>query len=262
VMPHRTVYLPEFGRLKENMRKSWIRISLVAVSAFAMAGVASAQSVSFWYNELGAAAPDQPGVINVVSGSSITLSVYLKTTGAGPLNGINCMFGFSTTTIGGLDHAGANRDDAGSPLANETAFAWTQSDLTTGQLFADTAGGGGPADGVSRPWGYWASTGMFDPNNTSATFANTGDGVNFHFADITLSILAPAGSDIPINIWSFPATENFASAVTYPSGVTSLSVLPSAPYTGTVHVVAVPEPASIAILGIGAAALIRRRRKK
>jgi len=230
------------------MRKSWIHLSLGIAGAFVLFGQASAQeTVNFWYNSLGDPVTNMPSVIDVVSGSSTTLSIYEKTAGAGALSGINVLFGYSTTTTTG---SSAVRND---DLADVTSFTWAQADLTSGQLLAGTGGGGGPADGTTRPWGYFASSG-----DLSGTFAGTGDGVNFHVADVTLSILASPGTDIPINIWSFTGVDQYASAVLDSN---FSDVYPASPYTGTLHVVAAPEPASMAALGIGVLALLRRRRR-
>src|SRR5579862_6455150 len=221
------------------MRKSWVRFTLGFAGAFVVMGQASAQeSVSFWYNSLGDSATNMPSVINVTSGTSYTLSIYEKTAGGvGALSGINVLFGYSTATTTGSSATRSN------DLADETAFTWAQSDLSSGSLLQGTGGGGGPTDGTSRPWGYFVSTA-----DLSGTFANTGDGANFHIGDITMNILAAPGTNIPISIWSFTGTDQYASAV-LDSGFAD--VFPSTPYTGTLHVVAAPEPASIAILGLG-----------
>ena len=237
------------GFEKEFMRKSWFRLTLVSASAFVVFGQAAAQtSVQFWFNSFGDTATNQPSVINVTSGSTAKLSVYLKTAGGiGPLAGINVLFGYSTATSTGSSATPANTN------ATFNSFSWAQSDLTTGQAFAGQGGGGGPASGTSRPYGLFAST-----INLSNTFSGTGDGVNFKVMDVTLNINAPAGTDIPVTIWSFGSTDNYASAVVNGN---SAEFFPSQPYSATLHVAGVPEPTTIAALGLGAIAMIRRRRR-
>jgi hypothetical protein len=231
------------------MRKSCIRFTLAAATVFAVFAQASAQSsVSFWFNSLGDPATNQPPTINVVSGSTATLSVYVKTASVGALSGINMLFGYSTSTTAG---AAATPADT---KASFNSWTWAQNDLLNGQAQANTGGGGGPASGTSRPWGYFVST-----LNLSGTFAGTGDGVNFKIGDIKLNINAAAGNTIPINIWSFGSTDFYASAVVNGQ---STEFFPGQPYTATLNVVAVPEPATLAVLGLGALAFVRRRRNK
>jgi hypothetical protein len=230
------------------MRKSWVRLTLVSASAFVVFGQAAAQtSVQYWFNSFGDTATNQPAVINVTSGSTAKLTVYLKTAGGiGPLSGINVLFGYSTATSTGSSATPANTN------ATFNSFSWGQSDLTSSQAFAGQGGGGGPAGGTSRPYGLFAST------FTLGTFSGTGDGVNFKVMDVTLNINAAPGTDIPISIWSFGSTDNYASAVVNSN---SAEFFPSQPYTATLHVAGVPEPTTMAALGLGAIAMIRRRRR-
>jgi hypothetical protein len=231
------------------MRKTCIRFTLVAGTALAMFAQASAQSsVNFWFNSFGDTNTNQPPIINVVSGSTATLSVYVKTANVGALSGINMLFGYSTSTTSGGSATPADTK------ASFNTWTWAQTDLLNGQAQAQTGGGGGPSSGTSRPWGYFVST-----LNLSSTFGGTGDGVNFKIGDIKLNINATPGNTIPINIWSFGTTDFFASAVVNGQ---SNEFFPAQPYTATLNVVAAPEPASLAVLGLGALAFIRRRRSK
>jgi hypothetical protein len=229
------------------MRKNCFRFTLVVASALGVMGAASAQTqtVNFWFNSLGDTATNQPPVIDVISGTQRTFSVYVKTTNIGALAGINMMFGYSTATSTGT---GATPLDT---KASFVSWTWAQADLTSGQAQAQLGGGGGPAAGVTRPYGFFGST-----INLGNTFAGTGDNVNFKIGDITLNINAAPGNVIPISIWSFGTTDNFASAVV---NANSAEFFPSAPYTATLNVV--PEPGTLAALGLGAIVLLRRRRK-
>jgi len=229
------------------MRKSWIRVSLVSASAFALIGQASAQSsVQFWFNSFGDAVTSQPSTINVTSGSTAKFSVYVKTTGVGSLSGITMLFGYSTSTSAGT---GATPADT---KATFNAWTWAQSDLASAEAFNARAGGGGPSSGTVRPYGESVSA------LSLGTFSGTGDGVNFKIGDITLNINAAAGNTIPISIWSFGTSDSNASAVVNSQ---SNEFFPAQPYTATLNVVGVPEPATLAALGLGAMAMIRRRRR-
>lgn len=247
------------------MRKSWIRFSFAAIGTLAVIGSASAQSVNYWYNSFGDTATNQPSVINVTAGQNITLSGYVKTLGGvGPLSFINVLFGYSTTAAGAgsVTGATATRSDAGSPLVTFTSLAWSQGDMSS-FITPVEGGGGGPANGTVRPYGIFATAS--GPGSGASPISNTGDGVNFHFVDVTLHISATdaPGTNIPINIWSFSTsstsgTDNFASAVLNNNFT---EYFPTQAYSGTLHVVAVPEPTSMAALAFGAIALIRRRRR-
>jgi hypothetical protein len=228
------------------MRKSLIRFAVASAAIFAVFGQASAQSsVQFWYNKLGDATNAQPSVINVTSGSNVTLSVYARTTGVGPLSAIGVLFGYSTSTTMGPAAVAADSK------ASLVSFTWDNANYSGGQLFGATAGGGGVASGNSRPWGLSAQTG------TLSTFAGTGDGIDMHVLDITLHINASGPDTIPINLWSVSGVDSFTSVVYNANGS---PVFPSQPYTGTLNIQAVPEPATLAILGMGGLALLRRRR--
>lgn len=228
---------------------------LACAGAALLVGQASAQAnVHYWLNNFGDAATSQPSVINVVSGGTAHLSVYLQTSGVGALSGINAMFGYSSTTSAGSSATAADTN------ATFNSFNWAQADLVANQVFTGAGGGGVLGGGSSsRPYGYFVSS-----LNVGGTFAGTGDGVNYHLFDITLNINAAAGTDIGVGVWSSASsssvgTDFYASAVLNGNNV---EYFPTSPYSATLHVVPVPEPASIAALAIGAAAFLRRRRSK
>lgn len=228
---------------------------LACAGAALLVGQASAQAnVHFWLNNFGDAATSQPSVINVVSGGTAHLSVYLQTSGVGALSGINAMLGYSSTNSSG---AGASPSDTN---ATFNSFNWAQADLTGNEVFAGAGGGDiiGGGSG-SRPYGYFVSSLL-----PTGTFAGTGDGVNFHVFDITLNINAAAGTDIAVGVWS-SARSSTSGSDAWASAVANGNAdefFPTSPYSATLHVVPVPEPASIAALAIGAAAFLRRRRSK
>jgi hypothetical protein len=228
------------------MRKSFVRFSLAATALCAIYGQAAAgvQSVNFWFNSLGDPTSSMPSSINVTSGTDVTFAVYVRTQGIGPLSAVSTLFGYSTATSMGPSATPADTN------ASFVSFTWANSSLSGGQLFGAPAGGGGVASGSSRPYGLSAQAGSF------STFTGSGDNLDYHLFDVTLHINASSGT-IPINLWSVQGVDAFTSNVSDASGNT---FYPTQPYTATLNVQSVPEPASMAILGIGALALIRRRR--
>jgi hypothetical protein len=229
------------------MRKSLVRFSLTAATLGAIFAQASAgvSSVNFWFNPVGDPVSSMPSNINVQSGSDATFSVYVHTEGVGALSSVSVLFGYSTATSMGPSATPADTK------ADFVSFTWGNSSLTSGQLFGAPAGGGGVASGSSRPYGLSAQAGSF------STFTGSGDGIDYHLFDVTLHINAAGGDSIPINIWTVQNVDAFTSNVSNAAGNT---FYPSNPYTATLNVQAVPEPASLAIIGMGALALIRRRR--
>src|SRR5579862_8181484 len=150
------------------MRKSLVRLSFAVAGLMAVCAQAGAQTVNFWYNSLGDASGNQPSVINVTSGSLVTLSVYLTTTGdSGSLSAVGLLFGYSTSNHEGTS-AAANDSNIGT-----SSFVWGSSDLTSGSIQSTNAGGGGVADGTVRPYGWIAESVNIN------SFANSGNGINY-----------------------------------------------------------------------------------
>ncbi len=222
-----------------------------ALAVFAVSALtANAQSVSMWWNKQGDAAATQPATVDVLAGSTVTLSFYMSTSNfTGGITQVYSMVGFDTTTS-----MGNSASPAGSGITLNGSVAWDTTSLPGGSNLGDTLGGGYGTSGT-RPYGVWASyvrnTGNFGFTNSS----------NLHIFDVTLNVsnTLTAGTLRPVTIFSAPSLPGF-----YDTEVWDTNNLAAAPqtYVANLRVVnPVPEPASLAALGIGAAALLRRRKK-
>ncbi|RYG42642.1 PEP-CTERM sorting domain-containing protein [bacterium] len=227
------------------------RKSLLALTALGLGAVSQAQTqtVSFYFNVAGSPVTSQPGTIIVQPNSSVTLSVYLSTTNVGPTTSYGTLVGYTTTTGG----AGFNA----TPIANgitpgATAFAPESAGALTNSR---NAGASNTVGGV-RTYGV---------NNESALIAGTfpsADATPRRLYDITLNVGDLAiGTVRPISMEADSSSQTFTNFVTTLNGSTTNYLYPNSRYVANLVVGSpVPEPASLAALGLGALALLRRRR--
>ena len=171
---------------------------------------------------------------------------------------MSAMIGFDTTTSTGegaaatgnsgitVTHSGTN----GSPTSIN-GFAWDSTNFGGGFVINKFGGGFDPSSN-QRPWGLSTFTGAVGDFGFK-------DAASRHMFDITFSVDAglTAGTLRPITIFGVPSTPTaWDSEVS--DGTLTASVQT---YIANLRVVSpVPEPASFAVLGLGAVALIRRRK--
>jgi hypothetical protein len=233
-----------------------------ALAAFATCAlVANAQSASMYFNKQGDAAGLTPSFIDVAQGTtSVTLSFYVNTSGfAQNIAAVSAMVGFDTTTSSTdtavpsgngvtVAHGGTNAAPTGLPLT------WDSTNFAGGGVL-NKLGGGFDASAATRPWGLWTTdllvVGDFGFSNATSK----------HMFDLTLT-LDPSftvGTLRPVTIYKSPAnTGAWDSNVSDATGFIAFNPA----YSGTIRVVStVPEPATFAVLGLGAVALLRRRKK-
>jgi hypothetical protein len=204
-----------------------------------VASVSSAQSIVGWFNVQGSASTSQPSTIFVTPGSTVTLSVYIRTTGmANTIFNIGSMIGYDTATSTGLSATAAG---SGITAANPV---WASGFGTATNL----TGGGSQASG-SRPYGKFTS--VF----TTGTFT-TSDNADIRLYDITLTVsnTLANGSIRPVTLHN-GGSDSWSSFV-FRDGQSSQENIGA--YTANLQVV--PEPATLAVLGLGALALRRRRK--
>ena len=237
-----------------------------ALTAFAScAFFANAQTpptASMYWNKQGDAATAAPTFVDVTAGSTVTLSFYLNTANfATNLAGVSAMIGFDTSTSTGagatpagsgitIAHGGTNASPTGIPLV------WNTSPFGGGFII-NQFGGGFDATANPRPFGLWTA----NQTVTDFSYANS---LNVRMFDLTFTVSNSlvAGDLRPITIYKSPnnsgAWDSNVSDSTSPLAKTAFAPT----YVANLRVVnPVPEPAAIAVLGIGAVALLRRRKK-
>lgn len=232
-----------------------------AVAVFTISALtANAQTVSMWWNKSGDAATAQPGTVDVLAGSTVTLSFYLTTAGfTGNLTTVGAMVGFDTTNTTGngavaagsgitVAHGGTNAAPTGVPIT------WNTSTFAGGAVL-NGFGGGFDGSAATRPFGLWTSNlnllGDYGFSSTS----------NTKMFDLTFTVdgSLTAGTLRPITIFSVPSLPG-----AWDSEVGDVNSVMAAPqtYTANLRIVnPVPEPASFAALSVGALVLLRRRKK-
>lgn len=243
--------------LRRNVLKvSLFKIALIAGSVV-LAGSALAQSsVGFYFNGTGNIADNGTSDIIVSANSTVTLSVYY-TVGAGFGNEleISTLLGFTTATVtGGGPGALANNGVSftANTAGDTTKFVWATAPYAAGNNPLATpynpSIGGGNGTGT-RPAGIWA--------DTSGTFSDVG-ATKLYDVKLNIGNLS-AGTLIPVDILA----ANSANVGFYNSYVQNANFgysVPSGDFIRNLKIAGVPEPATLAVLGLGILALRRRRR--
>lgn len=210
------------------------------------ATLSQAQTLSFWVNKTGDPSTLTPSVISVSPSSTISLSVYAKTTGMTNLFGLDTLVGYDTTTT-----TGASATPGGSQLTfGSLTWAGPFASATTPDVLVQQ-GGGFSASG-SRPYGTLASA-----TKSTGDWGSFAAGVKAF--DIVINVGALAiGETRTITIYSglngtLPADNWSSSAID-----TNFQFAGANNYTVTLQ--AVPEPATLVVLGLGLVGIARRKR--
>lgn len=209
-------------------------------------------SVQFYFTQAGSSTKINSLNLNP-SDTTLNLSVwYVITGGTYPNFGAEAMVGFDTATSEGagatpLDGKFVLNGDENSAVSNiNTNYPFAFKSLSGGQTLL-----GADSNSV-RPYGLDVALalvqGPYDPGNTPV-----------HMFDISLkNVGLTAGQSYNLVLWD--AMQGVQSTSYLDGGGDILR--PGGSETLNVTVGAVPEPASIIALGLGAIALVRRRRRR
>lgn len=227
------------------------RKPLLALMALGLGAASQAQTqiVSFYFNVAGSTATSQPGTITVQPNSSVTLSVYLSTTNVGQTTSYGTLLGYTTTA--------GNAGTSATPVANGiTAGATTFAPESASALTNSRNAGASNTVGGVRSYGVNNEAGLI------TGFFPSADATPRRLYDVVLNVGNLAiGTVRPISLETDPTSVTNTSFVTTMTGNTTNYRYPASRYVANLVVGSpVPEPATMAALGLGALALLRRRR--
>ncbi len=234
------------------MKFQFFRTGLAA-AAIIVSGVAAAQSapsIDVWFNKTGNTA--HSGTISATAGSTLSLTVYFTTTNftaSGGLSQLGAMLGFSSSLTSG---AAAVPTDPRLTYV-PASFGYNNASYTASNFFNGLGGGSGPGSGTARPYGYAAD--IF----SAGSIANT-DGIINSYYSLSVTVAAnAAGQTITVPLYVDTVDTNPGTFSTY-AYAGSTKVIPTQ-FSANIVVAATPEPATMAVLGLGLLAVVRRRRK-
>lgn len=217
---------------------------LIGAMILGGATLSQAQTLNYWVNKTGDASALTPSTIYVMPNSTVSLAVYAQTSGMGNLIGLDTLFGYDQTST-----VGASATPAGSGLSFNS-LTWN-SPFSTGDLSVQQGGGFGASG--TRPYGTYASSTLLTGNFGSL------DGAGAKVFDIVLNIGALANGDSR-TVTVFSAMNGANPADNWSSSALNESFIAAGSSNYTVNIEVVPEPATLAVLGLGLATLARRKR--